>query len=83
MKHQDLTGAGRETHRDIDARLPTLQEKETLRNLIQNAELELVAAGNTAFDQDGNWRLRINASGELVIEIRDSASWAQQASWTP
>jgi hypothetical protein len=82
MKHQDLTGAGRETHRDIDARLPTLQEKETLRNLIHNAELELVADGNTRFDQDGNWRLRIDSSGDLVIEVRDSGSWIQQARWT-
>jgi hypothetical protein len=81
MKHQALPDAGRHTHRDIDARLPTLQEKETLRNLIHNAELELVADGNVAFDEDGNWRIRIDGSGGLVIEVRDSGSWVQQAKW--
>jgi hypothetical protein len=83
VKHQDLPDSGRQTHRDIDARLPTLQEKETLRNLIQNAELELVADGNTGFDQDGNWRLRVNGSGDLVIEVRASGAWVEHAWWTP
>jgi hypothetical protein len=81
MRHQDLDGAGRHTHRDVDARLPSLQEKQALRNLVRNAELELVADGNTGFDQDGNWRIRIDGSGELVIEVRDSGSWVQQAAW--
>ena len=81
MNHQDLPASGRETHRDIDARLPTLQEKETLRNLIQNAELELVPSGNTGFDQDGNWRLRIDNGRDLVIEVRDNGSWVPQANW--
>lgn len=82
MKHQQLPGAGRETHREIDARLPSLQEKQTLRNLVQNAELELVADGNTGFDQDGNWRIRVDSNGDLVIEVRDAGSWDQQARWT-
>lgn len=83
MTHHDrLDGAGRRTHRDIDAQLPTCQEKQTLRNLVDNAELELVAADNTAFDQDGNWRLRINGS-DLVIEVRSSGSWVQKDIWTP
>jgi hypothetical protein len=81
VKHQDLDQVGRRTHRDIDARLPTLQEKETLRNLALNAELELVADGNVGFDEDGNWRIRIDSSGNLVIEVRSSGSWVEQASW--
>ena len=82
MKHQQLDDAGRHTHRDIDAQLPTPQEKQTLRNLVTNAKLEIVADGNTQFDQDGNWRLRIDSSGHLVIEVRDSGSWTEQASFT-
>jgi hypothetical protein len=82
MKHQQLDDAGRQTHRDIDARLPSSQEKRALRNLVHKAELELVADGNTGFDQDGNWRLRIGSSGNLVIEVRDSGAWAEQARWT-
>jgi hypothetical protein len=30
----------------------------------------------------GYWRIRIDANGDLVIEVRDSGSWVQQASWT-
>jgi hypothetical protein len=62
--------------------LPTLQEKETPRNLVQNAELGLVAAGNAGFDRDGNWRVRIGGSGDLLIEARDSGSWLRLANWT-
>lgn len=82
MKHTQLDGAGRKTHRDIDARLPSAQEKDALRNLVQHAEIELVADGNAGFDQDGNWRIRIDSSGDLVIELRDSGTWTEQASWT-
>ncbi len=81
MKHQHLDGAGRHTHRDIDAQLPSLQEKQALRNLVGNAEIELVADGNSGFNQDGNWRIRIDGSGDLVIEVRESGSWVQQAAW--
>jgi len=77
-----MTPNGRRTHRDIDAQLPTSQEKHTLRNVVDNAELELVADGNAGFDEDGNWRLRIDNSGDLVIEVRDSGSWVEAASFT-
>ena len=82
MAHQDLPDTGRETHRDIDARLPTLQEKLALRNQVENAEIELVAPDNTGFDQNGNWRIRVDTNGDLIIEVRDSGSWVEQASWT-
>ena len=82
VRHQELEGAGRETHRDIDARLPTLQEKQALRKVVENAELELVAEGNAGFGEDGNWRIRIDSSGDLVVEVREGGSWAQQAKWT-
>lgn len=82
MKHQHLPDTGRETHREIDARLPTRQEKLALRNQVENAEIELLAPGNRAFDQDGNWRICIDASGDLVIEVKDGGSWVQQAAWT-
>ena len=82
MRHQDLPDAGRATHRDIDGRLPTLQEKLALRNQVENAQIELVADGNLGFDEDGNWRIRIDTNGDLLIEIRASGSWVQQASWT-
>jgi hypothetical protein len=82
VRHHQLTDSGRKTHRDIDQALPTLQEKQALRNLVANAELELVADGNSGWDEDGNWRLRIDSSGDLVIEVRDSGSWVQQAKWS-
>jgi hypothetical protein len=82
VKHSQLEDSGRRTHREIDAHLPSDQEKQTLRNLVDLAELELVADDNTGFDQDGNWRIRIDSSGDLVIEVRDSGSWTQQASWS-
>ena len=82
MRHQSLDGAGRKSHRDIDQHLPAAQEKRALRNLVQNAEIELVADGNSGWDEDGNWRIRIDSSGNLVIEVRDSGSWVQQAKWT-
>jgi hypothetical protein len=81
VKHNQLQDAGRRTHRDIDANLPTDPEKQTLRNVVDNAELELVKDGNTGFDQDGNWRLRIDTNGDLVIEVRDSGSWVERASF--
>jgi hypothetical protein len=79
VKHSQLEDSGRHTHREIDTYLPSDQEKQTLRNVVKNAELELVADDNTGFDQDGNWRIRIDSSGDLVIEVRDSGSWTQQA----
>jgi hypothetical protein len=81
MRHHRLQGAGRRTHREIDALLPTDQEKLTLRHLVNDAELELVAEGNTGFDQDGNWRIRIDGGGRLVIEVRDGGSWVEQAAF--
>jgi hypothetical protein len=81
-RHQSLRGAGRHTHREIDAQIPTVQEKQTLRNLVRNAEIEMVADGNVGFDEDGNWRIRIDSAGDLVIEVRISGTWIEQASWT-
>ena len=52
------------------------------RALVQNREPELIADGNTGFDQDGNWRLRIDGRGDFVIEARDSRSWVRLANWT-
>ena len=82
MKHSQLQDAGRHTHRQIDLQLPTPQEKQSLRNLLDNAELEFIQDDNTGFDQDGNWRIRIDSSGDLVIEVRMAGSWAQQAAFT-
>ena len=82
MDHSQLTGTGRITHREIDAQLPTDQEKQTLHNIAANAELELLVTGNSAFDQDGNWRLRIDGNGDLVIEARVGGTWTAQATLT-
>jgi len=82
MDHQRLKGVGRRTHREIDAQLPSDQEKQTLHNLLINAELEFVAAGNTGFDQDGNWRVRIDSAGDLVIEVRHAGAWVAQAAFS-
>jgi hypothetical protein len=79
VQHDQLPDAGKYTHRQIDDRLPLAQEKQALRNLVANAEIELVPDGNTGWDQDGNWRIRIDSTGDLVIECRGSGSWVQQA----
>jgi hypothetical protein len=50
--------------------------------VVEGAELELVAEGNAGFGEDGNWRIRIDGRGDLVMEVRDSGSWVEQASWT-
>ena len=78
MRHDGLRGAGRCTHREIDVRLPTEQEKLALRNLVDEATLELVPEGNTGFDQDGNWRLRIDGAGDLVVEVREGGAWVMR-----
>jgi hypothetical protein len=70
-----LPAASRGAHRDIDARLPTLQgERKRLRNLPQTVESELIADGHTGFEQVGNWRLRIDSSGDPPIEDPPSAT---------
>ena len=81
MDHRRLTGAGRKTHREIDKHLPSPQEKETLTNIVDNGELEMVSSGNAGFDQDGNWRIRIDSAGDLVIEVRQSGAWVEQAKY--
>ena len=82
MRHNELTDSGRTPHREIDLRLPTRNGARTLLNLLQSQELEIIASGNTAFDQDDNWRLRINSSGNLVLEKRESGSWINKHTWT-
>jgi hypothetical protein len=44
--------------------------------------LKLVAEGNASFDHDGNWRIRIDSNGDLVIEVRESGAWVHEAKWT-
>lgn len=82
MRHTDLTDSGRIPHREIDHRLPTRNGARTLLNLLQSQELEIIASGNTAFDEDDNWRLRIDSSGDLVLEKRESGSWVNKKTWT-
>ncbi|MEA3374931.1 MAG: hypothetical protein U9R72_01835 [Chloroflexota bacterium] len=82
MHHNHLQGAGRTAHRDIDQQLPSPDEKRTLQKLLREQKLEIVAEGNTDFDQDGNWRLVINSSGDLDLERRESGSWTNKATWT-
>jgi hypothetical protein len=38
-------------------------EKRTLQKILREQKLEIIAEGNTGFDQDGNWRLIIDSSG--------------------
>ena len=82
MRHSQLTDAGRTPHREIDQQLPTSDEKQTLQKLLQDQKLEIVAEGNTGFDQDGNWRLVIDSGGNLDLEKRVSGSWVNKDTWT-
>lgn len=82
MRHEDLHNVGREPHREIDQRLPTADQKTTLDQLTQDQKLEFIAAGNTDFDQDGNWRLVIDATGNMDLDKRESGSWVNKATWT-
>ncbi|MFW6082642.1 MAG: hypothetical protein ACOC8C_01165, partial [Chloroflexota bacterium] len=45
-------------------------------------KLEIVAEGNTGFDQDGNWRFVIDSSGNLDLDKRESGSWVNKHTWT-
>ncbi|MFW6126128.1 MAG: hypothetical protein ACOC58_03395, partial [Chloroflexota bacterium] len=82
MRHDHLRDAGRTPHRDIDKQLPSPDEKMTLQKLLREQKFEIVAEGNTRFDQDGNWRLVINSNGDLDLERRESGSWTTKATWT-
>jgi hypothetical protein len=82
MRHNQLQDAGRTPHRDIDQRLPTPDEKRTLQKISREQKLEIIAEGNTGFDQDGNWRLVIDAGGNLDLEKRESGSWIAKDTWS-
>lgn len=82
MRHNQLQDAGRIPHREIDKRLPSLDVARTLQALLQDQKLEFIAEGNTDFDQDDNWRIMIDSSGDLVIEQRESGSWVTKATWS-
>jgi hypothetical protein len=82
MRHDQLQDAGRTPHRDVDQRLPSPDEKRTLQKLLREQKLEIVAEGNTDFDQDGNWRLVIDSGGNLDLEKRESGTWTTKAPWT-
>jgi hypothetical protein len=73
---------GRTAHREIDKRLPNPEEKRTLQKLILEQKLEFIADGNTDFDQDDNWRLVIDGSGNMDLDKRESGSWVNKATWT-
>jgi len=82
MKHNQLQNSGRTPHREIDKRLPTPDEKRTLQKLLQDQKLEIIAEGNTDFDQDDNWRFVIDAAGNLDLEKRVGGSWVNKDTWT-
>ncbi|MFW6116776.1 MAG: hypothetical protein ACOC6F_03525 [bacterium] len=81
MRHDHLQDAGRTPHRDIDNQLPSPDEKMTLQKLLREQKFEIVAEGNTDFDQDGNWRLVIDAAGNLHLDKRESGSWTTKHTW--
>jgi hypothetical protein len=82
MRHSQLQDAGRTAHREIDQRLPSPDEKRTLQKILREQKLEIIAEGNTGFDQDGNWRFVIDASGNLNLERRGSGIWTTKDTWT-
>ncbi|MFW6115746.1 MAG: hypothetical protein ACOC7Y_01660 [Chloroflexota bacterium] len=82
MRHDDLQNIGREPHREIDQRLPTTDQKDTLDRITQDQKLEIIAAGNSDFDQDGNWRFVIDSSGNMDLDKRESGSWVNKATWS-
>ena len=82
MRHGQLQNSGRTPHRDIDQRLPTTDEKITLQKVVREQKLEIIADGNTGFDQDGNWRFVIDSGGNLDLDKRVSGSWVNKDTWT-
>lgn len=42
---------------------------------VNDQKLEIVADGNSDKDEDGNWRLFIDSSGDLIIQKRVSGTW--------
>ncbi len=39
--------------------------------------------GATANDEDGNWRMFCNASGNIEWEYYDKGAWVSKEEWTP
>jgi hypothetical protein len=74
--HRDLPDAGRITHPEIDARLPTAEEKQALRG----ADLDTVYFGDP--DTDGSWRIYFDGT-DLLIQSRESGTWTTQGRFTP
>lgn len=72
------------SRQDIDRLLPAHTEKAALRHLAQDGILEFVAASNTGFNEDGNWRLRLSTTdGYFYTEYHTGGSWVTQNYITP
>ena len=53
-------------------------EGDTISNInIETSTYELIHPSNSTNGQDGNWRLRVNSTGYLVTERRESGSWVE------
>jgi hypothetical protein len=74
--HASLPDAGRTSHFEIDARLPTEEEKDALRG----ADLDTFYFGDP--NTDGSWRLYYDGTN-LLIQVRVSGSWQTEATFTP
>jgi hypothetical protein len=74
--HASLPDAGRVSHFDIDARLPTVEEKDALRG----ADLDTFYFGDP--NTDGSWRIYFDGT-DLLVQVRESGSWTTQAQFTP
>jgi hypothetical protein len=61
---------------DLDRRLPSPAEKAVLRHWVQDGILEFVAEGNTGFNEDGNWRIRLSDS-TLYVEAHTGGTWVE------
>jgi hypothetical protein len=55
------------------------QRRGYVKKAIQRCFLGIEAV---VWDNLGYWRTRIDCNGDLVIEVRDSGTWVQQANWT-
>lgn len=91
MAHVDLPDAGRVSHFEIDARLPTNGEKEALGGsvalpadllLAHGQALYFLASGETEAESDGNWRIMMDGA-DLVTQVRVTGSWVTEVRHAP
>jgi hypothetical protein len=91
IHHTDLPDGGIIPHHEIDARLPTEDEKDALGGegalpgdliLSPGQAIVFLTGSNTSPTANGNWRI-VADGNNLNIEIRSGDAWVTEAYFEP